>query len=82
MAYELLGKDFIPADVEPKATGRAKCAENFCADGMVFCRLFLSPVPHGRVTRIDTSRVEAMPGVVGVLTADEVPSHPLSLIHI
>ena len=80
MAYELLGKDFIPADVEPKVTGRAKYAEDFRVDGMVFCRLFLSPVPHGRVTRIDTSRAEAMEGVVGVLTTDEVPSHPMSPI--
>ena len=80
MAYELLGKDFIPADVEPKVTGRAKYAEDFRVDGMVFCRLFLSPVPHGRVTHIDTSRAVAMPGVVGVLTADEVPSHPMNPI--
>ena len=80
MAYELLGKDFIPADVEPKVTGRAKYAEDFRVDGMVFCRLYPSPVPHGRVTRIDTGRAEAMPGVFGVLTADEVPSHPMNPI--
>ncbi len=80
MAYTLLGKDFTPADVEPKVTGRAKYAEDFRVDGMVFCRLFASPIPHGRVTRIDTSAAEAMPGVVGILTADEVPSHPMNPI--
>ena len=32
MAYELPGKDFIPADVEPKVTGRAKYAEDFTAE--------------------------------------------------
>ena len=80
MAYELLGKDFIPADVEPKVTGRAKYAEDFRVEGMVFCRLLMSPVPRGRVTRIDTGRAEAMPGVVGILTADEVPSHPMNPI--
>ena len=80
MAYELLGKDFIPADVEPKVTGRAKYAEDFRVDGMVFCRLLMSPVPRGRVTRIDAGRAEAMPGVVGILTADEVPSHPMNPI--
>ena len=36
MAYELLGKDFIPADGEPKVTGRAKYAEDFrVADGRI-----------------------------------------------
>ncbi|MFP6829066.1 MAG: hypothetical protein VCC36_08560, partial [Gammaproteobacteria bacterium] len=29
MAYTLLGKNFTPADVEPKITGRAKYAEDF-----------------------------------------------------
>ena len=80
MAYTLLGKDFTPTDVEPKVTGRARYAEDFRVDGMVFCRLFPSPVPHGRVTRIDTSRAEAMSGVVGILTADEVPTHPMNPI--
>ncbi len=54
MAYELLGKDFLPADVEPKVTGGAKYAEDFRVDGMVFCRLFPSHVPHGPL-RVSTA---------------------------
>jgi len=80
MAYTLLGKNFTPADVEPKITGRAKYAEDFRVEGMVFCRLLLSPIPHGRVTNVDASEALAMDGVVGVLTADEVPSHPMDPI--
>lgn len=76
MAYELLGKDFVPPDVHGKVTGRAKYAEDFRADGMVFCRLMLSPMPHARVRGIDASRALAMDGVIGVLTADDVPSLP------
>ena len=49
MVHELLGRDFIPADVEPKETGSAKYAEDFRVDGMVSCRLFPSPAPHGRL---------------------------------
>ena len=37
MAYELLGKDFTPHDILAKVTGGAKYAEDFRADGMVFC---------------------------------------------
>jgi len=76
MAYSLLGKNFTPPDVEAKVTGRAKYAEDFRVEGMVFCKLFLSPVPHGLVTNIDASEALAMEGVLGVLTADEVPSFP------
>ena len=80
MAYSLLGKNFTPPDVEGKVTGRAKYAEDFRVEGMVFCRLFLSPIPHGRVTNIDASEALEMEGVLGILTADEVPSHPANPI--
>ena len=76
MAYSLLGKDFTPSDVRAKVTGRAKFAEDFRAEGMVFCRLLTSPMPHGRVNAIDASEALAMDGVVGVLTADDVPTLP------
>ena len=42
-AIKHLGKDFIPHDVVAKVTGEAKYAEDFRADGMVFCRLLTSP---------------------------------------
>ena len=80
MAYTLLGQNFTPSDVEPKVTGRATYAEDFRAEGMAFCRLLLSSVPHGRITNIDVSEALAMDGVYGVLTADEVPSHPMDPI--
>lgn len=74
MAFSLLGKNFVPPDVEAKVTGKAKYAEDFRAEGMLFCRVLTSPVPHARVRNIDTSEALAMEGVVAVLTADEVPS--------
>jgi CO/xanthine dehydrogenase Mo-binding subunit len=76
MAYDLLGKNFTPPDVQAKVTGKAKYSEDFRAEGMVFCKLLTSPMPHARVTNIDASEALAMPGVLGVLTADEVPSFP------
>ncbi len=74
MAYTLLGKNFVPPDVRPKVTGQARYAEDFRAEGMLFCRLLTSPLPHARVTNVDLSEVLAMDGVVAVLRADEVPS--------
>ena len=76
MAYDLLGKNFIPPDVRGKVTGRAKYAEDFRRDGMIFCKLLLSPMPHARVRNIDASRALAMEGVFAILTADEVPQLP------
>ena len=72
----LIGRDFIPSDIYSKVTGRAKYAEDIRMDGMLFCRLLKSPMPHARVRGLDTSEALSMEGVVAVLTADEVPVTP------
>ena len=74
--YNLLGKNFVPPDVHGKVTGKAKYAEDFRAEGMAFCRLMLSPMPHARVRSIDMKEALAMPGVLGILTAKDVPAQP------
>ena len=73
MAYRLLGKNVTAPDLHAKVTGKAKYAEDFRADGMVFCRLLTSPMPHARVRSIDASEALALDGVVAILTADELP---------
>ena len=71
---DLIGQDFTPPDIRAKVTGAAKYAEDFRMDGMVHCRLLKSPMPHARVRSIDARRALAMEGVVGILTAAEVPA--------
>ena len=71
MAYDLIGKNFTPPDVRAKVTGKAKYAEDFRVDGMVFCRLLLSPMPHAKVKRIDASEALKMEGVLGVLLPED-----------
>jgi xanthine dehydrogenase molybdenum-binding subunit len=70
---KLVGQNYTTPDLIAKVTGRAKYAEDYRADGMLFTKLLLSPMPHARVRRIDASAALAMPGVKAVLTADEVP---------
>ena len=72
--YKLIGKNYETADLYAKVTGNAKYAEDFRADGMLFCKLLLSPMPHARVKRIDTKAALAMPGVKAILTADDLPA--------
>ena len=71
--YKLIGKNFSTPDLVAKVTGRAKYAEDFRAEGMLFTKLLLSPMPHARVRSIDTSEAMAMPGVEAILTADDLP---------
>ena len=74
MAYTLIGRDFVPPDVRGKVTGQAKYAEDFRAEGMLFCKLLTSPMPHARVRNIDASAALALAGVHAVLTADDIPA--------
>src|SRR6266536_2411587 len=74
MTSKLIGQNYITPDLVAKVTGKAKYAEDFRVDGMLFCKLLLSPLPHGRVKRIDASKALAMPGVKGILTADDLPA--------
>ena len=73
--YKLIGKDYSTTDLVAKVTGRAKYAEDFRAEGMLFCRLVLSPMPHARVKSIDAEKALAMPGVKAILTPSDVPGH-------
>ena len=71
--YKLIGHNYQTPDMVAKVTGRAKYAEDFRADGMLFVKLLLSPMPHARVRSIDASEALKMPGVHAILTADDVP---------
>ena len=71
--YKLIGKNYTTTDLRAKVTGSAKYAEDFRAEGMVFMKLLLSPMPHARVLNVDASAALAMPGVAGILTADDLP---------
>ncbi len=77
--HKLIGKNYQTLDLYAKVTGRSKYAEDYRAEGMLFCKLLLSPVPHARVKHIDTSEALAMPGVKGILTADDLPAPADSL---
>src|ERR1700761_4978945 len=74
--YKLVGKNFTPPDLIAKVTGTAKYSEDFQAEGMLHAKLLLSPMPHARVRNIDASAALKMPGVVAVITPDDVPQFP------
>src|SRR5271168_3302027 len=72
--HKLVGKNYPTPDLYAKVTGAAKDAEEFRAEGMLFCKLLLSPMRHARVRHIDASEALAMPGVRAILTANDLPA--------
>jgi CO/xanthine dehydrogenase Mo-binding subunit len=55
-----------------KVAGQAVYAGDLRLPGMVFARVLRSPLPHARITRIDASKALAVPGVLAILTRDNL----------
>src|SRR4051812_13669503 len=70
---KLIGQNYTTPDLVAKVTGKAKYAEDYRVEGMLFAKLLVSPHPHAKVTRLDTSAAMAIPGVKAILTADDMP---------
>src|SRR3954449_7520884 len=70
---KLIGQNYTTPDLVAKVTGKAKYAEDYRVEGMLFCKLLVSPYPHARVTHLDTSAAMAHPGVKAIITADDMP---------
>ncbi len=74
--YKYIGKNYTTPDLVAKVTGKAKYAEDYRAEGMLFIKLLLSPMPHARVLSVDATAALALPGVKGILRASEFPAPP------
>src|SRR6185503_7183602 len=70
---KLIGQNYTTPDLVAKVTGKAKYAEDYRVEGMLFAKILSSPMPHARVRRLDTSKALAMEGVKAILTADDMP---------
>lgn len=60
-------------DVEEKVLGYGKYPDDFYMENMCYGSALRSKYPRARVLSIDTSRAKALPGVVTVLTAEDIP---------
>src|ERR671936_2099574 len=75
MAEELaiIGKSLTKPDAYPKVTGQTKFADDLALPRMIYGRILRSPHPHARILNIDAARARALPGVLAVLTGDDLP---------
>ena len=70
---ETPARPWIRADGEAKATGQARYTGDLSFPGLAHARLLLAGRAHARIVRLDTARARALPGVLAVLTQDDVP---------
>jgi len=68
-----VGRPLPRPDARAKVTGQARFAADLFFEGMLYAKVLRAQYPHARIIRIDTSKAKALPGVVAVLTAQDVP---------
>ena len=70
-----VGSNILRREGSDKLTGRSLYPDDFVMEHQLHGATVRSPHAHARILNIDTSRAEAAPGVVRVLTAKDVPGH-------
>lgn len=68
-----LGQRVPRVDVREKVTGTGTYPDDVYLDGMIYAGAVRSAYPRARVLAIHTEEARALPGVVGVFTAADVP---------
>ena len=64
---------FIRPDGKEKVTGLGRYTADLSLTGQLHAKFRYADHPHARITRIDVSKAKAVPGVLAVLTHEDVP---------
>jgi 4-hydroxybenzoyl-CoA reductase subunit alpha len=72
--FSIIGKPTAMIDAAEKTTGVGKYTDDLSVPGMLIGKILHSPYPHARIKRIDTSRAEALDGVVAVVIGKDAPN--------
>jgi CO/xanthine dehydrogenase Mo-binding subunit len=79
MPYRVIGGSQARADAWEKVRGRPIYAGDLALAGMLHGRIVRSPYASARIVRLDTQAARALPGVIAVLTARDVPRNELRM---
>ncbi len=69
----IIGSRTARSDALAKVCGTEKFVADYMYDGMLHVAVIRSPVPHGELQGSNRRELEAMPGVVAVLFAEDIP---------
>lgn len=70
-----VGERAFRLDVREKVLGYGEYPDDMEVEGMVYASAVRSKYPRARILDIHTENAEALPGVLAVLTADDVPNN-------
>ena len=71
--HSVVGHGVTRYDAPDKVSGRAIYTADIKLPGMIYGKVLRSPIPHGLIRSIDTSRAHKLPGVLAIITGEDVP---------
>lgn len=71
---QYVGKSISVLDGPEKVSGKIKYVGDIKLEGMLYCRLLLSPIAHGKVKKIVLDEAEKVPGVFAIFTYMNTPN--------
>jgi len=71
--HKTVGHSHLRPEAVEKVTGEAIYTDDLKFDGMLYAKARRAMIPHGFLTKLDISKAKALPGVVAVLTAEDIP---------
>src|SRR2546428_5299614 len=74
--FDVIGKTAPKRDGAEKVTGRTRYLHDLVLPRLAHGKILRARYPHARIVRTDTSRARALPGVLPVLTGDDVDPQP------
>ena len=72
--HKTVGHKHLRPEAVEKVTGDAIYTDDLKFDGMLYAKAKRAMIPHGFLKKLDVSKAKALPGVVSVLTAADVPA--------
>jgi CO/xanthine dehydrogenase Mo-binding subunit len=75
-----IGKSVYRIDAAGKVTGKTLYPGDINRPAQAYMKILFANRPHAVITRLDTRRAEALPGVIAVFTAKDVPVNEYGLI--
>jgi 4-hydroxybenzoyl-CoA reductase alpha subunit len=72
--HSVVGGDIPRLDAMQQTTGKVRFADDMAVAGMLVGRQLRSTESHARITRLDTTRAEALAGVHAVITGRDLPT--------
>ena len=74
--FTIVGKSTPKRDGPDKVTGRTRYLHDLELPRLAHGKILRTRLPHARIVRLDAGRARAWPGVLAVLTGDDVAPHP------